>query len=225
MDLAADTTTPTSSRRLLAFLALLFIGLLVAHALDVVVYRQFHDSELADKELLLMFRWAGYLPVWIVVASALIFLDTAKWKAQGLRGVLERGLLIFMAVLWAGLLSEGAKCLIHRGRPPIAGWDGHYLFRPFNLLNTEGLGMPSSHAGVAFGAAWMLVRLYPRATLVWLLVAVGCSCQRILGRSHFFSDVIGALIISYAAAWMVWHGWRRIEDRDKTRPALKLAAR
>jgi membrane-associated phospholipid phosphatase len=210
MNLTADTTTPPSRRRVLVFLALGGLGLLVAHALDLVVYRAFHNHEAAVNGLPHMFRSAGYIPLWIVVASALICIDTAKWKSSGLPGVLERGLPILLSVILAGVITEGTKCLIHRGRPPEIGWDGNYPFRPFStgFFNTDSVGMPSSHVGVAFGAAWILVRLYPRGIPVWILLGAGCAWERLLDRAHFFSDLVGATLAGFAAAWLVWHTWR-----------------
>ena len=206
-----DTTAAPSRRRVLAFLALVVFALLAAHALDLVVYRLFHNHDAAVNGLPKMFRGAGYIPLWIVVAGALICIDTAKWTRGGLRAVLQRGLPIILSVLLAGVMTEGAKCMIHRGRPPEEGWDGQYPFRPFStgIFNTDSVGMPSSHAGVAFGAAWILIRLYPRGTPVWILIGMGCAWERLLDRAHFFSDLVGATLAGFAAAWLVWHGWRR----------------
>jgi membrane-associated phospholipid phosphatase len=206
----AITNPPDLRRGMLIFLVIGTIALLIAHALDLYVYGLFHNHDLAINGMPNMFRRAGYVPLWIVVASALILLDTANWKVQGLAGVLQRGLPILLTVILAGVITEGVKCMIHRGRPPEVGWDGHYPFRPFStgFFNTDSVGMPSSHAGVAFGAAWILIRMYPRGTPVWLLLGLGCCWERLLDRAHFFSDLVGAMLAAYAAAWLVWHSWQ-----------------
>ncbi|HMF16524.1 MAG TPA: phosphatase PAP2 family protein [Gemmataceae bacterium] len=223
MNLTADTTTPPSLRRVLVFLALGCVGVLAAHSLDLIVYGAFHNHEAAANGLPKMFRSAGYIPVWILVAGALICIDTAKWKNLGLAGVLQRGLPILLTVVLAGVITEGTKCMIHRGRPPEVGWDGHYPFRPFStgFFNTDSVGMPSSHVGVAFGAAWILMRLYPRGIVIWILLGVGCAWERLLDRAHFFSDLVGGTMAGFAAAWLVWHGWRHLfgfRDWDSSSP-------
>jgi membrane-associated phospholipid phosphatase len=210
MKLNADATRAPSLRRVLVFLILAVVGIVGAHVLDPVVYRHVHYPQAPDSELLKMFRGAGYLPLWGVLAAALILIDTAKRPTLGLPGVLQRGLPIILSVVLGGAMTEGAKSTIHRCRPPAEGWDGHYQFRPYDnhWFNNENLGMASSHAGVAFGAVWMLVRMYPRGTLIWMLIGLGCAWERLLEHAHFFSDVTVAMIASYAAAWLVWHCWK-----------------
>ena len=122
MNLNTDTTTPPNFRRVLIFLSLLVAGLLAAHALDLVVYRLFHNHDAALNGLPKMFRGAGYLPLWIVVASALICIDTAKWSTHGWSAALQRGVPIILTVILSGVITEGVKCLIHRGRPPEFDW-------------------------------------------------------------------------------------------------------
>ena len=70
-------------------------------------------------------------------------------------------------------------------------------------------GITASVAGVAFGAAFILARLYPRGMPIWILIGAGCAWERLLDRAHFFSDLVGAVMAGFAAAWLVWHGWRR----------------
>jgi membrane-associated phospholipid phosphatase len=232
MKLDADITTKPTLRRVVLFLAVALIGLVLAHLLDSPVYERVHNSDAANRGLPKMFRGGGYIPLWVFVGLALAFLDTAKMKTQGLRGVLQRGLPIILAVIVAGMITEGAKTLLHRARPPEFGWDGHYQFRwgSDDPLSTDSVGMPSSHAGVAFGAAWILIRMYPRASPVWILIGIGCSYQRLLDRAHFFSDVSASALAGFVAAWAVWHGWRRwigffrMEDASPASPRVARAA-
>jgi len=210
MKLDADTATTPSLRRIGLFLALALTGLVLAHLLDLSVYKQFNNGPAANRGLPKMFRGGGYIPLWVFLGLALVFLDTAKMKTLGLAGVLQRGIPIILSVVLAGALTEGAKTLIHRARPPESGWDGHYQFRwgSDDPLSTDSVGMPSSHAGVAFGAAWILMRMYPRAAPVWILIGIGCAWQRLLDRAHFFSDVFASALAGFIAAWAVWHCWR-----------------
>lgn len=210
MNVDADVSTQPRLRRIGIFLALAAASLVAAHTVDLPVYNLFHDNGAANRGLPKMFRGAGYIPLWIFVGLALALLDTAKFKPTGWRGVAERGLPLILAVVFAGAFTEGSKSLIHRARPPERDWDGRYYFRWSSdaPLSTDSVGMPSSHAGVAFGAAWMLIRMYPRAALVWILIGVGCAWQRLLDRAHFFSDLVAAALAAYVAAWLVWHGWR-----------------
>ncbi|MFT5685606.1 MAG: membrane-associated phospholipid phosphatase [Myxococcota bacterium] len=132
-------------------------------------------------------RVAGFLPVWIAIGTALA-LHTRR-RAVGIGLVLSAGL--------SGLLAEVGKLAIRRGRPgDVAG----YVFHPLPPdLSTAGLGMPSSHAAVAFGGAFLVARLYPRAAPVVVLWAVGCGLTRMLDGAHFLSDVV----VAAGLGWLV----------------------
>ena len=67
--------------------------------------------------------------------------------------------------------------------------------------------MPSSHALVAFGAAAVLSRIYPRARIIWWGLAWGCGLSRVAAGAHFLSDVVAAAVIGWLAGWLVWR-WR-----------------
>ena len=60
--------------------------------------------------------------------------------------------------------------------------------------------MPSSHAAVAFGGAWMLAALYPRAAPIALALAAGCALTRVLEGDHWLSDVVAAGALGWAVA-------------------------
>ena len=125
-------------------------------------------------------RVAGFLPVWMAIGAALALHQ--RRASVGLGLLISAGL--------SGLLAELGKLLIRRARPSASEL---YTFLPFPAdLSTAGLGMPSSHAAVAFGGAFLLARLYPRTGPVVVLWAAGCGLTRILDGAHFLSDVIAA---------------------------------
>jgi membrane-associated phospholipid phosphatase len=89
------------------------------------------------------------------------------------------------------------------------GETGEYIFRAWSerTFSSGGLGMPSSHAVVAFGAAAMLSRLFPRARPVWWLLGWGCGLTRVLHGRHFVSDVVLAAIVGWLIAALLWSKW------------------
>jgi membrane-associated phospholipid phosphatase len=78
--------------------------------------------------------------------------------------------------------------------------------------------MPSSHAVVAFGAAAMLSRLFPRARPVWWLLGWGCGLTRVLHGRHFFSDIVLAAIVGWLIAALLWSKWPATEGAYASRP-------
>lgn len=146
----------------------------------------------------------GTLWPWLIVAAAMVFADVGGGAARALRGV-QRALFLMGCTLAAGGATEAAKIFFRRLRPELT--DGYYEFRPWseNFWSGSNLGLPSSHAGVAFGAAFAMCWIFPRAAWVFIAAAVGCSISRMLVGAHFFSDV---LVGAFMAFWIV-EGIRR----------------
>jgi membrane-associated phospholipid phosphatase len=148
-----------------------------------------------------MLRTFGYLPFWMLAAIALALHDreSREWW--------RRGALLLAAPAVAGIVGELLKITVRRMRPPAMG--SAYAFRAFSdhPFSSRGLGFPSSHAVVAFGAAAILSRLFPRACVVWYAAAVGCAVSRLLAHAHYLSDVVAAALIGIAVAALLWRYW------------------
>lgn len=148
-----------------------------------------------------MLRNFGYLPFWLLAAIALALHDRDR------REWWRRGALLLAAPAVAGIVGELLKITVRRMRPPDVG--SAYAFRAFadHPFSSRGLGFPSSHAVVAFGAAAMLSRLFPRGRVVWYAAAVGCAVSRLLAHAHYLSDVVAAAIIGIGVAGLLWRYW------------------
>ncbi|MBK5187483.1 MAG: phosphatase PAP2 family protein [Gemmatimonadaceae bacterium] len=145
-----------------------------------------------------MLRNFGYLPFWLLAAIALALVDResgARWR---------RGALLAAVPTAAGIVGELLKIVVRRQRPS-AVWSG-YTFRAFSdhPLSSRGLGFPSSHAVVAFGAAAILARMFPRARVVWYGAAATCAFSRLLAHAHYLSDVVAGALIGIATAALIW---------------------
>lgn len=154
---------------------------------------------LQGKDWYQLLRLAGYLPTWIVAASVLAM---AGWAAgrrgevgAGARGA-ARGVLLVLGTGCSGLAAEVLRVLFRRERPGASGlyvWDW-----PWGPKPPSGWGLPSSHAAVAFGAAFVLARTAPGSGIVLFPLAAGCGLSRMLAGAHFLSDVYLGAVVSYA---------------------------
>jgi membrane-associated phospholipid phosphatase len=146
-------------------------------------------------------RLTGYVDLWLPAAAAFWFVDRRR---EG--GRARRAAFLFASILLSGAAAEGLKLVVRRERPaaPPAG----YVHRPFadQPWRSTTFGLPSSHAAVAFGAAWALDRLVPAARPVWLALAIGCGATRLLGPAHYPSDVVAAALVAYAVVWALARG-------------------
>jgi membrane-associated phospholipid phosphatase len=189
---------------------LLAIGAMAAAtALDRWAYQVLVIPDVYGRDWGRMFRVAGYLPTWAVVSLALVLCDTGAARAPIVRVRRWRGWLPLLSATLGGCAAELLKLLFRRERPE--AHDGAYVFRSWSdhPLSTGALGLPSSHALVAFAAAAILARLYPRARWLWYALAGGCALTRVLTRAHFLSDVVLAAIAGWAVAAGLWRWYAR----------------
>jgi membrane-associated phospholipid phosphatase len=132
----------------------------------------------------------------IAIVIGLAFLDRRIWS---------RWPQLLSASLGAGLIADGLKLCIDRGRPysldlPTAtftstfhGW--------FPLLSTKAAeqGFPSGHATTAAGFAVALALLYPRGRWLFACAVAAVMSQRVLVHAHFPTDVMAGAILG--AVW------------------------
>jgi membrane-associated phospholipid phosphatase len=184
----------------LRFLALSVFALIIAHLLDSLAFEQLRYPEVNSQDWGRLLRVMGFLPTWMLAAAALALHDAGRIPR------FRRAGLMFFSPALAGLAGEILKITIRRLRP---GETGEYLFRPFaeRTFSSGGFGMPSSHAIIAFGAAAILTRLFPRAWPVWWLLGWGCGLTRILHGRHFLSDVVLSAIVAWLVAALLWRKW------------------
>ncbi|MES2304897.1 MAG: phosphatase PAP2 family protein [Gemmatimonadota bacterium] len=173
------------------------VAIIAAHLGDSWAWHHLISPSVYDHDFGRMFRTVGFLPVWLLLALAL-------WLATRDR---RRALLLALVPTAGGLLAEVMKIGLRRERPGLH--DGAYYFRPFadQLIATKDIGLPSSHALVAFSGAWLLSRMYPRAWPVWLVLAAGCAVTRVQAQAHFLSDVTVAAVAAWLLVAWAWSKW------------------
>jgi membrane-associated phospholipid phosphatase len=167
---------------------------------------------LEQRDWMQLARIVGYLPSWMVLWAGVVLASASRlrWRDRAAASLV-------LAPLVSGLLAEVVKRLISRERPvgheTVAGhFDGGYVFKPVlgGFLDSSNLGIPSSHAAVAWAGAFAAIALWPRAWPVFTLLALACSWHRLVTGSHFLSDVALGLILGWCAWRLVrpggWHG-------------------
>lgn len=198
-----STLLPARGVRVAAGLGGVALAFVLATLLDGVL---FHALLTANRELLESRDWyrllriMGYFPTWLAVGAVLMLIDSAApFPGSRLRPspIWSRGPFVMASAGLAGLLAEGLKILIRRARP--IDTDGAYAWVPWSThtFDSSELGIPSSHAAVAFGAAFAVAHLYPRAGLLLLPLAAGCGLTRILTGQHFASDVVAGGLVGW----------------------------
>ncbi len=164
---------PLRWRVVLGYAAFAVAVFLLSLPIDGPAYRLFEATHTSDTWWHRGLKALGWAPLWLTVAAVLLIIDATRHKTLGWKNVLARPALLAFACGLGGLIAEMLKLLLRRLRPGVA--DGEYLLRPFTVdpLTSNNLGLPSSHAMVAFAACMMAGRLWPKlAPVFWLLAAV-----------------------------------------------------
>jgi len=198
-------------RRRISTLAALLAVFLVLYWLDRSLFHWLYvgDGEpvrkLELRDWYRTLRVTGTLWPWLFIGAAM-WLYSRGGKARGRAAWAEARILAAAAV--AGGVAEFLQMLTGRLRPNAT--DGLHVYRGWDrFTNTSGLGLPSSHAAVAFAAAFMVAFIYPRAGVVAVLAAMGCGLSRMLAGAHFATDVFVAAVVGYAMARLIRPGgWR-----------------
>lgn len=159
-------------------------------------------ERLRASSLYQLFRQAGYLPTWIVIAVAMSLhgLVRAGRQIPGPHETryLQRAWAPPLAGALAGLLAAVIAGIVRKSRPGDLGLV-HFDW-PIGSRAGEGLGFPSSHAAVAAGAAFMIARLFPGSGWITIPVALACGYTRMEAGAHFASDVFGGFMVGWVGA-------------------------
>ncbi len=176
--------TPLALRATVA-LAITLVFLVVPALGDQWAYAHLYVVKVYDHDWAMALRATGTLYVWSPVVL-IIWLVQRPHDAVVAK---KNAYLLLGSAALAGLLCEVMKLVIRRVRPEVGA--GEWVFRDWSdhPFSSAGLATPSSHTMVAFGAATMLARMYPRARWVFYAIAWGCGVTRVLSRNHFLSDV------------------------------------
>lgn len=177
----------------------------VAMLVDRTVYEFINAPTVYDKDLGRLLRVMGFAGTWIALALAVGFQHAGSEPSRSIAR--RHGWLVFWSPMLAGAVAELMKILVRRERPALN--DGAYGFREWSERTWSGAGLafPSSHAAVAFGGAFMLARVFPRARWVGYVLAAGCGITRVLARAHFVSDVVFAAGLGWFVSWLLWRKW------------------
>ncbi|MFM9958382.1 MAG: phosphatase PAP2 family protein [Phycisphaerales bacterium] len=235
-----DATRANFLKRISAYAAagmVLALALWLAHSLDAAAYQLVHTENVLRRDWARMFRVCGYLPVWLLAAAALWMLDAGPKRPPGREALswssIRRAAWLAVNPALTGLVCEVLKITVRRERPAdespaggaaadaAAGGTGPamYTFRPWagaegqDWWSSGGLGFPSSHVGVAAGAAAALICLFPRAWPVWVALPIGCALTRLLDRAHYLSDCVGAMVAAIVVAAVLMPVFRGVNHR------------
>ncbi len=191
-------------RRVLPAVVLLFAGVFGLMWVDREAYRLFHQMDPIGRDLTGMLRAAGFYPTWVIIGLGFAMYGWRRRRIIGKRMAVSRFFLLSNTTATSGLLAEGFKLLCRRERPRLT--HGEYAFRSWLIEPGDpgGIGMPSSHAAVAFAGMAMLCLILKSGRWMWMLLAIACSMTRVMDEAHFPSDVWVGGIVGVCVTRFLW---------------------
>lgn len=184
-------------------LLILLAGFVILTVLDFPLLHLFYRDttrSVESHDWYRALRIVGYMGTWSFLGIAFLLYDRHRHRAGA----------VFLSAITSGLIAETLKLVIVRERP-VDGLQiqpGWYHFRaPFSgFVDGSNLGLPSSHAAVAFGGCLMFGAIFPSIRRLMFLLALGCGFTRMLTGTHFATDIYAGALIG----WLVSIGYTRI---------------
>ncbi len=138
--------------------------------------------------------------LWFFILSILgfitsYFLFKFKIKSKLIQNLKIFFLFLFTATLLTGFLTQLIKHIVGRPRPNYSLENGSFGFEFFSFESSLH-SFPSGHTSTIFIAALTLSMLTPKIKIYYIFFGLIVGLSRVIVGAHFFSDVIGGIIIA-----------------------------
>lgn len=144
--------------------------------------------------LALLLSGAGSLGlIWFIVAILFIFKERHQPKI-----LLE----LLFGIISAFFVSELAKTFFSRLRPELTFSQVEIYTKVYTKVNNY-LAFPSTHSTIAFTAAFILAKLFPKGKFYFYLLAFLIAFSRVYLGVHYFSDIFAGGLLGLTIGWLV----------------------
>ena len=138
--------------------------------------------------------------LWFFILSFLgfvtsYFLLKSKIKSKFIQNLKNFFLFLFTATLLTGFLTQLIKHIVGRPRPNYSLEKDFFGFEFFSFESSLH-SFPSGHTSTIFVVAFALSMLTPKIKIYYIFFALIVGLSRVIVGAHFFSDVIGGIIIA-----------------------------
>ena len=139
--------------------------------------------------------------LWFFIISILGFLTSyflfkSKIKSKFIQNLKNFFLFLFTTTLLTGVLTQLIKHIIGRPRPNYSSESSSFGFEFFSFESSLH-SFPSGHTSTIFAAALALSMLTPKIKIYYIFFALIVGLSRVIVGAHFFSDIVGGIIIAF----------------------------
>ncbi|PPR45023.1 MAG: hypothetical protein CFH16_00191 [Alphaproteobacteria bacterium MarineAlpha5_Bin6] len=189
-------------------LVVLFLSIFISYNIDLGLYKYFSgfDNSLQQIYLKDFFvkitvlgesQWYFFLSILLMIFAFILDKGNFLIRLKKHKKVyFDIGLFLFVSLLVTGFLTQLLKHIVGRARPNYSSFDGSVGFDFLNF-NSSFHSFPSGHVSTIFVVALVCAFFLSRLKYFFILFAFIVGFSRIVVGAHFFTDVIGGIIIAY----------------------------
>ena len=188
----------------LLLLIFLILGIFVSSKFDLFIQKKLQVSNiiLGDDLLKKFFNKITNIgdSFWVFLLSIIMLFSVYLLKKNITKQVYEKTRVFFLFVilssLLTGTLTQTIKHFIGRPRPNQAFTSGSF---DLSFLNFDSAfhSFPSGHTSTIFIVALVVSVLTPNIKFFYITFASIVAISRVFVGAHFFTDVIGGIIVAY----------------------------
>lgn len=198
----------------LIVLGILLINIFVSYNLDIGFYNLFNNLNNSIQNIYLkeFFNKITTLgnSLWYFLISIILILF--GFFLRGNEGFNKHknlidikicfGVFLFSSLLVSGLITQILKHAVGRPRPNYTSLSENIGFGFFNL-NSEFHSFPSGHSSTIFVVALVIIYFFPKLKYFMLVFASLVAFSRVVVGAHFFTDILGGIVVSYVSIKIV----------------------
>jgi len=213
----------------LIIIVILVLNIFISSIIDIEIYNKFtnFDFSLENNYLKDFFIKITELgkSLWFFSISVfgyiVCFLFEKITKKKSLKKIKIASLFLFTSMLVTGILTQILKHLIGRPRPNYAN-EAEYLGVNFFSLDAAFHSFPSGHASTIFIVALVLSFLTPKIKYFYLFFAFVIGLSRVVVGAHYFSDIVGGVVIALIGLKLTLWFFNKFEKNIKILDKIKF---
>ena len=192
----------------LLILSFLLLSIFFAHNIDIWINNFFKDfnnffQNIYLKEFFIRITVLGdsiwyFLISLCVIVLGLLLRGNNRWHKYKKIIDIKISFYIFLlfSLLVTGIITQLLKHIVGRPRPNYSTLDQYIGFEFFNL-SSEFHSFPSGHTSTIFAVALTVSYFLPKTKYFVLFFALIIAFSRIIVGAHFFTDIIGGVVVAY----------------------------